>query len=164
MRYFTSNSTDHCQNGSPSLLAPYRRQYQLAWAVVAYPWPAFSATNRTNHAQPSFVGQAQVFQDHTPCRNRENCDTEVDGVEDLELVKSAHKPASSRPKHFASLKNAPGTLPVCHSSLALVRKKRTVGKDHASDTSRFATMILAHKGAALPSLVGDRVALHRRRI
>ena len=115
MQYFTSNSTDHCQNGSSSLLAPYRQQRQLAWIVVAYPRPAFSAAKWINHAQPSFDGQAHVFQDHTSCRNRENCDTEVDAVEGLELVKPAHKPASSRPKHCASLKNAPGTLPVRRS-------------------------------------------------
>ena len=50
----TSNGTDQYQNGSSNLLTPYREQPRSTRIVVAYPRPAFSATNRTNYAPTSF--------------------------------------------------------------------------------------------------------------
>ena len=46
------------------------------------------------------------------------------------------------------------------------RKKTDRGQRSAfpSETSRFATLILAHRGSSLPWLVDDRAALHPRRI
>ena len=41
-------------------------------------------------------------------------------------MKRAREPASSRPKPYTSLKNAPGILPVGRSLLALVGRKQTV--------------------------------------
>ena len=40
--------------------------------VVAYPRPAFSATNRKNYAPTSFDQQVQVFQGHILYRNKKN--------------------------------------------------------------------------------------------
>ena len=64
--------TDQCRNGSSSMLIPYREQPRSTRIVVAYSWPAFSATKRTNHDPISFDQQAQVFQGHTSYINREN--------------------------------------------------------------------------------------------
>ena len=72
MRYFTSNGTDQCQNGSSKILTPYREQRRTTRIVVAYPRLAFSTTKRANHALISFDEEAQVSQGHTSCRNREN--------------------------------------------------------------------------------------------
>ena len=71
------------------------------------------------------------------------------GGEGLELVKPAREPASNRPKPWASLKNAPGILPVRRSLLALVGRKQTV-VSFSFRNLRFAPLILAHKGSALP--------------
>ena len=44
---------------------PYREQPRSTQIVVAYPRPAFSATNRTNTFQPVLIQQFQVSQGHT---------------------------------------------------------------------------------------------------
>ena len=73
MRHFTSNNTDQCQNGSSNnLLTPYREQPRPTRIVAPYPRPAFSVTERSNHAPTIFDQHAQVSQGHTSCRNKEN--------------------------------------------------------------------------------------------
>ena len=67
----TSNGTDQYQNGSSNLFTPYREQPRSTRIVVAYPRPAFSATNRTNCAPTSFDRQVQVSQGHTLYKNKE---------------------------------------------------------------------------------------------
>ena len=81
-------------------------------------------------------------------------------------MKPAHEPASSRPKPCASLKNAPRILPVRRSLLAIVGRKQTVvrGQLFPQKPSRFAPLILAHRGSALPWLVDDRAAFRPRLI
>ena len=63
------------------------------------------------------------------CRNKENCSSVAHGGGGLELVKLVREAASSRRKPCASLKNAPGILPVRRSLLALVGRKQTVVRD-----------------------------------
>ena len=154
MRYFTSNDTDQCQNGSSKLLTQFREQPRSTQIVVAYLRLAFSVTKRTNHAPISF-DQAQVSQGHTSCRSKENRNTEVHGGGGLELMKPARELASSRPKPCASLKNAPGILPI---------RRRGQRSAFPSETSRFAPLVLAQKGLVLPWLFNDRSALRPRRI
>ena len=62
-------------------------------------------SNKADELPISFDGQTQVSQGHTPCRNKENCNTEVHVGGDLEFVKPAREPASSRPKPCSFLKN-----------------------------------------------------------
>ena len=50
----------------------YREQPRSTRIVVAYPRPAFSATNRTNYVPTSFDQQVQVSQSHTSYKNKEN--------------------------------------------------------------------------------------------
>ena len=52
---------------------PYREQPRSTRIVVAYPRPAFSATNRTNTFQPVLINNKfQVSQGHTSYKNKEN--------------------------------------------------------------------------------------------
>ena len=53
---------------------PYSISRETRWTpnVVAYPRPAFSATNRKNYAPTSFDQQVQVFQGHILYRNKKN--------------------------------------------------------------------------------------------
>ena len=48
----------------------YRAQPRSTRIVVAYPRPAFSATNRTNYVPTSFDQQIQVSQGHTSYKNK----------------------------------------------------------------------------------------------
>ena len=50
---------------SQTSFTPYREQARSTQIVVAYPRPAFSATNRTNTFQPVLIQQFQVSQRHT---------------------------------------------------------------------------------------------------
>ena len=149
MRYFPSNETDQCRNGSSSnLLISYREQPRSTRIVVAYPRPAFSATKWTNPALTSFDQQAQFSQDHTSYRNR---NTEVHGGGGLELVKPAREPASSRPKPCASREKPMK----CSRSLLLVgprRKKTDRGQrsDFPSETSRFVFLYSRAQGFGSP--------------
>ena len=80
------------------------------------------------------------------------------------MVKPAREPASSRPKPCASLKKKP------HESCPFAAPCGPRGKKNErdqtsalpSETSRFAPLILAHRGSALPWLVNDRAALRLR--
>ena len=112
-----------------------------------------------------FYQQFQVSQGHTSYKNKENLNTEVHGGGGLELVKPAREPASSRPKPCASLKKPHKSCPFA-APCGPLRKKNDRGQKSAfpSETSRFALLILAHRGSALPWLVNDRAALRLRRI
>ena len=58
----TSNGTDQYQNGSSNLLTPYYREQPRSTRIaIAYPRPAFSATNWTNYAPTSFDQQIHRF-------------------------------------------------------------------------------------------------------
>ena len=96
----------------------------------------------------------------------ENRNTEVhDGG--FELVKRARESVSSRPKPCASLKKPHETCLFAASCRPLpCRKKTDRGKSSAfpSVTSRFAPLILAHRGSILPWLIDDRAALRARRM
>ena len=80
-------------------------------------------------------------------------------------MKPAREPASSRPKSCASLKKPHKSCPFA-APCGPRRNKKDRGQTSAfpSETSRFAPLILAHRGSALPWLVDDRVALRPRRI
>ena len=58
----TNNKTVH-----QTSFTPYREQPRSTQIVVAYPRPAFSATNRANTFQPVLIQQFQVCQGHTHC-------------------------------------------------------------------------------------------------
>ena len=121
-----------CRNGSSNLLAPYREQPRSTRIVVAYPRPAFSATERTDHAPISFDQQVQVSQGHRSCRCKEIA-YRSHGGGGLELVEPAIESAFSRPKPCcASLKNALSILPVRCFSLGPVTTKQTEARDQLS--------------------------------
>ena len=75
-------------------------------------------------------------------------------------MKPAREPASSRTKPCASLKKPHESCPFA-APCGPRRKKNDRGQTSAfpSETSRFVPLILAHRGSALPWLVGDRAAL-----
>ena len=89
---------------------------------------------------------------------------EVHGGGSLELVKPAREPASSRPRPCASLKKPHESCPFA-TPCRPRRKKKDRGQTSSfpSETSRFAPLILVHRGSALPWLVDDRAALRIRR-
>ena len=122
------------ENGSSHVLTPSREQPRSTRIVVAYLWPAFSATKRTIHAPTSFDRYALVSQGHTSyTNNSENCSTEVHGRGGgLEPAEPARKPTFSRPKPFTSPKNTPRILPVRRYLLALVGRKRAMTRDQLS--------------------------------
>ena len=67
----TSNGTDQYQNDSSNPLTPYYREQPRSTRItIAYPRPAFSATNWTNYAPTSFDQEIQVSQGHTLYRNK----------------------------------------------------------------------------------------------
>ena len=80
-------------------------------------------------------------------------------------MKPAREPASGRLKPCASLKKPHESCPFA-APCGPRRKKNDRGQTSAfpSETSRFAPLILAHRGSALPWLVDDRAALRLRRI
>ena len=80
-------------------------------------------------------------------------------------MKPAREPAPSRPKPCASFKNPHESCPFA-APWGPRWKKNDSGQTSAfpSETSRFAPLILAHRGSALPWLVDDRAALRLRRI
>ena len=112
-----------------------------------------------------FDQQFQVSQGYTSYKNKENWNTEVHGGGGLELVKPACESTSSRPKPYASLKKPHESCPFA-APCGPRGKKNYRGQRSAfpSETSRFALLILAHRGSALPWLVNDRAALRLRRI
>ena len=80
-------------------------------------------------------------------------------------MKPAREPASSRPKPCASLKESYESCPFA-APCGLRRKKNYRGQTSTfpTETSRFTSLIVAHRGSALPWLVEDRAALCLRRI
>ena len=80
-------------------------------------------------------------------------------------MKPARESVSSRLKPCASLKKPHESCPFA-APCGPRRKKIYRGQTSAypSETSRFALLILAHRGSALPWLVDDRAALRLRRI
>ena len=111
---------------------PYREQSRLIQNFVADPRVVLSATKRTNHAPIMFEQQIPGSQGHVMYRNKESRSSKVHGDESLELVKLVREQASTRPKPYASLTNAPGILPVRRSLLALAERKPTVVRDQLS--------------------------------
>ena len=84
----------------------------------------------------------------------------------LELVKPAHKPASSRPRAPCIPEKRPRSLARSPLYVDPRRKKTDLGPRSVflPEISRFALSILAHKGSALPWLVDNRAALRPRRV
>ena len=164
MRHFTSNDSDQCQNGSSNLLTPYREQPRPTRIVVAYPLPAFSATKRTSHASIGFNRQA--FQGHISYGNKEKYNTEINRGEGLELVKLASEPASSRSKPCTSLKKHHKSCSWFAAPRWPSLEKPFRGQRSAfpSENFKFAHLVLAHRGSALPWLVDNRAALRSYRI
>ena len=80
-------------------------------------------------------------------------------------MKPAREPAPSCPKPCASLKKTHESCPY-PAPCGPRRKKNDRGQTLAflSETSRFAPLILAHRGSALPWLINDRAAIRLRRI
>ena len=80
-------------------------------------------------------------------------------------MKPAREPASSHPKPCASLKKPHESCPfAAPCGPRRKKKKRVQTSAFPSETSRFAPLILAHRGSALPWLVDDRAALRLLRI
>ena len=137
--------------------------------VVAYPRPAFSATKRTNYAPISFDQHVKFKVKFLKATRR----TKIRKIEiprsmgggGLKLVKPARAPASSRPNPYASLKKPHESCPFA-APCGPRRKENGRGQTSAfpSETFRFAPLILAQRGSALPWLVDDRAALRLRRI
>ena len=131
---------------------PYREQPRSTRIVVAYPRPAFSATNRTNTFQPVLINNNSKFLKAT--HRTKIRKIEIPRVHDgggLELVKTAREPASSRPKPGASLKKPHESCPFA-APCGPRRKKNDRGQRSAfpSETSRFALSILAHREFSPP--------------
>ena len=124
--------------------------------VVAYPRPAFSATKLTHYAPTSFDNKSKFLKatHRTKIRKIEIPRSMV--VKALSWWKPAREPASSRPKPCASLKKPHESSPFA-APCGPRRKKKDRGQTSAfpSETSRFAPLILAHRGSALPWLVED---------
>ena len=122
----------------PPLLL-YREQPRSTWILVAYPRPAFSATNRTDTFQPVLINNSKFLKatHRTKIRKNEIPRSMVD--EGLELVKPAREPASSRPKPCASVKKPQESCPFA-APCGPRRKKNDRGQRSAfpSETSRFA--------------------------
>ena len=91
---------------------PYREQPRSTRIVVAYPRPAFSATNRTNTFQPVLINNSKFLKATHRTKIRK---IEIHGGGGLELLKPAREPASSRHKALCILEKAPRILPVRRS-------------------------------------------------
>ena len=162
----TSNDTDQYQNGSSNLLTPYiSRATSIDSDCCRLPTTSVLSNKPDKYVPTSFDQQVQVSQGHTSYKNKKNRNTEVHGGGGLELVKLAREPASNRSKPCASLKKYHESCPFA-TPCGPRRKKNDRGQTSAfpSETSRFAALILAHRGSALPWLVNDRAALRLRRI
>ena len=132
---------------------PYREQPRSTRIVVAYLRPAFSATNGQITLQPVLINQSKFLKATHRTKIRK---IEIPWSMVLELVKLAREPASSRPKPCACLKKSHESCPFA-APCGPCRKKN--GRDQTSafpsETSRFAPLILAHRGSALPWPVED---------
>ena len=123
---------------------PFREQPRSTRIVVAYPRPAFSATNRTNLFQPVLINNN--YSKFLKATHR----TKIRKIElprsmVVKLVKPAREPASSRPKPCASLKKPHESCPFA-APCGPRRKKNDRGQRSAfpSETSRFALSIPAN--------------------
>ena len=126
--------------------------------VVAYARPAFSATVLIN--KPKFLKASR----HAEIRKLVVPRSKA--IEAFELVKPARESASSHPKPCAPLKPPPENLARLPLLVSPLKQKTDHGQRSAfpSETSRFASLILAHKGSVIPWLVDHRAALRPRRI
>ena len=145
---------------------PYREQPRSTRIVVAYPRPAFSATNRTNTFQSVLINNSKFLKatHRTKIRKIEIPRSMV--VEALSCCwsrRASQHPAVTKP--CASLKKPLESCPFA-APCGPRRKKNDRGQRSAfpSETSRFALSILAHRGSALPWLVNDRAALRLRHL
>ena len=144
---------------------PYREQPRSTRIVVAYPRPAFSATNRTNTFQPVLINNSKFLKATHRTKIRK---IEIPRSMVVEALSCWSRRASQHPavtKPCASLKKPHESCPFA-APCGPRRKKNDRGQRSAfpSETSRFALSILAHRGSALPWLVNDRAALRLRRI
>ena len=144
---------------------PYREQPRSTRIVVAYPRPAFSATNRTNTFQPVLINNSKFLKATHSTKIRK---IEIPRSMVVEALSCWSRRASQHPavtKPCASLKKPHKSCPFA-APCGPRRKKNDRGQRSAfpSETSRFALSILAHRGSALPWLVNDRAALRLRRI
>ena len=101
----------------------------------------------------------------TSYKKKKNYNIGVHGGGGLQLVKPAREPASSRPMVWASLKKSYESCPF--AALCGPGRKKKNGSQTSrfpSETSRFAPLILVHRGSSLPWLVHDRSSLRLRRI
>ena len=97
--------------------------------------------------QPVLINKSKFLKATNRTEIRKIRNTEVHGGGGLELVKPAREPASSRPKPCASLKKPHEFCPFA-APCGPRRKKNDRGRTSAfpSETSRFAPLILAHRG------------------
>ena len=108
--------------------------------------PTHGQRTRQQHGQMTFHS-VLINHGHASCKNKENCGTEVQGDRGLELVKPTREPASGHPHPRASLKNAPGILPVRRSLLALVGRKQTVVRNQLSPLQQKPSAVRAACGS-----------------
>ena len=115
--------------------------------------------------QPVLINKSKFLKATHRTKIRKIGIPEAHGGGDLELVKPAREPASSRPEPCASLKKPHESCPFA-APCGPRRKKNDRGQKSAfpSESSRFTPLILAPRGSALPWLVDDRAALRLRRI
>ena len=148
----TNNKTVH-----QTSFTQYREQPRSTLIVVAYPRPAFSATNRTNTFQPVLINNSKFLMATHRTKKRKIEIPRSMVVEALSWWKPAREPASSRPKPCASLKKPHESCPFA-APCGPRRKKNDRGQRSAfpSETSRFALSILAYRGSALPWRVTQR--------
>ena len=133
---------------------PYREQPRSTRIVVAYPRPAFSATNRTNTFQPVLINNSKLLKATHRTKIRK---IEIPRSMVVEALSCRSRRASQHPavtKPCASLKKPHESCPFA-APCGPRRKKNDRGQRSAfpSETSRFALSILAHRGSALPWLV-----------
>ena len=119
------------------------RATRSTWIVVICPWPALSATRRTNRIQIRF--DKPKFLNVT--RHAVNKNTEANGGEGLEPMKLEREPGFSRPEPCAFLKKRARNLTCSPLLVGSRRKKTDRGQISASssETPQFAPLILARK-------------------
>ena len=85
---------------------PYREQSRSTRIVVAYPRPAFSATNRTNTFQPVLINNSKFLKATHRTKIRK-----IELPRSMVVEAPAREPASSRHKALRILEKAPRILP-----------------------------------------------------
>ena len=164
-RHFRGNGTDRCRNGSSKLTTPYREQTRST-RIVVYPRPAFSAQqSRQITLQSVLINKPKFFKapHHAEIRNIEIPRSMVVEASSWWSRRASQHPAAQSPVH-------PWKIPTNRAHPPLLvgprRKKTRRGQRPVfpSETSRFAPLVLAHRGSALLWLFDDRAALRPRRI